>query len=494
MPRRDPSVPLIYATVVVSGASVMVLEILAPRLLGPVYGSGAQVWAAVISVTLAALAAGYWLGGQVADRWPRATVFHAFVVLAAIAVIAVHGMAGAVAEACATLGLRGGVIVSTVLIFGPALVLLATLTPLACRVHPGHAERTGRTVGRLYAVSTLGSVAGALLAGFVLLPAWPISRSLLGTGLLLAVVGVTGLVIDWRKSAVAVAAVALAVGLAPSPAAPASGVTVVRDEQTVYHRIQTLDTEEERLLLMDGALHTHISTIRTLDPVLCEYARAVELIPILRPEARRFLLIGCGGGAMLRVLEDEGRTFDVVDVDEAVLNAAREDFGAGVEGARFIVADGRRFLRQGDRWDVILLDVVSTDAMPEHLCTVEFFRELRKHLTEDGVLFMNSIGRLQGRVLDALGATLADVFPERLAVNAHVEASSTNVLWFCSSQPLVLNDWARAAYRHRFLDPPGGGLVLTDDYNPINAWNADLGLEMRADLQKTLGRAVLRAR
>ena len=83
MRRRHPPIPLIYLTVVISGASVMVLEILAPRLLGPVYGSGAQVWAAVISVTLAALAVGYWLGGQVADRWPRASVFHAFVVLAA---------------------------------------------------------------------------------------------------------------------------------------------------------------------------------------------------------------------------------------------------------------------------------------------------------------------------------------------------------------------------------------------------------------------------
>jgi MFS family permease len=300
MPRRHPPIPLIYLTVVVSGASVMVLEILAPRLLGPVYGSGAQVWAAVISVTLAALAVGYWLGGQVADRWPRAMVFHAFVVLAAIAVVFVHGMAGALAEWCAGLGLRGGVIASTVLIFGPALMLLACVTPLACRVHPGHAERTGRTVGRLYAVSTAGSVAGALLAGFVLLPAWPISRSLLGTGLLLALIGVVGLAANWRKAAAAVVAVAAAVALAPSPEVPDLGVTVVRDQQTVHHRIQTLDTAEERLLLMDGALHTHISTVRTLDPVRCEYARAVELIPIVRPQARRFLLIGCGGGSRAR--------------------------------------------------------------------------------------------------------------------------------------------------------------------------------------------------
>ena len=415
-------------------------------------------------------------------------------VLAAIAVVFVHGMAGALAEWCAGLGLRGGVIASTVLIFGPALMLLACVTPLACRVHPGHAERTGRTVGRLYAVSTVGSVAGALLAGFVLLPLWPISRSLLGTGLLLALIGVVGLLVDWRKAAAAVAALAAAAALAPSPAAPDPGVTVVRDQQTVHHRIQTIDTEEERLLLMDGALHTHISTVRTVDPVYCEYARAVELIPILRPRANRFLLIGCGGGAMLRVLEGEGRTFDVVDIDEAVMRTAREDFGAGVEGARFVVADGRRYLRENGPWDVVLLDVVSTDSMPEHLCSLEFFRELRSRLTDGGVLFMNSIGRLNGRALNSLGATLAEVFPERLAVNAHVESNSTNVLWFCSAEPMALNDWARAAYRNRFLDPPGGGVLLTDDYNPINAWNAELGLEMRAGLHEALGRSVLRAR
>jgi spermidine synthase len=197
---------------------------------------------------------------------------------------------------------------------------------------------------------------------------------------------------------------------------------------------------------------------------------------------------------MLRVLEDEGRTFDVVDIDEAVLRTAREDFGADVEGARFLVADGRRFLRENGPWDVVLLDVVSTDSMPEHLCSLEFFREVKAHLTHGGVLFMNSIGRLEGRALKSLGATLAEVFPERLAVNAHVEANSTNVLWYCSTAPLVLNDWARAAYRHRLLDPPGGGVLLTDDYNPINAWNAELGLEMRAALHEALGRSVLRAR
>jgi spermidine synthase len=184
----------------------------------------------------------------------------------------------------------------------------------------------------------------------------------------------------------------------------------------------------------------------------------------------------------------------VVDIDEAVMRTARADFGAAVEGARFLVADGRRFLRANGPWDVVLLDVVSTDSMPEHLCTLEFFREVRAKLTVGGVLFMNSIGRLEGRVFDSLGATLAAVFPEILAVNAHVEANSTNVLWFCSDEPLALDDWARRAYRDRFLDPPGGGIVFTDDYNPINAWNADLGLEMRAALQESLGRAVLRAR
>jgi spermidine synthase len=213
-------------------------------------------------------------------------------------------------------------------------------------------------------------------------------------------------------------------------------------------------------------------------------------VPVLRPGARRFLLIGCGGGAMLRLLEAPGRTFDVLDLDPAVVRAAREDFGAGVEGATFHVEDGRRFLRRGGQWDAILLDVVSTDSMPEHLCSVEFLREAREHLTPGGVLFMNSIGAPRGIALASLERTIRRVFPHVLAYTAHERDVSVNVLWLASDVPLELPETPTAAYAERTYAGSGDGVVLRDDFNPINFWNADLGLELRRRLQERLGTAL----
>jgi spermidine synthase len=197
---------------------------------------------------------------------------------------------------------------------------------------------------------------------------------------------------------------------------------------------------------------------------------------------------------MLRILQGERRSFDVVDVDGAVIEAAREDFGAAVAGATFHVDDGRRFLGRGGPWDAVLLDVVSTEVMPEHLSSVDFLRELKAKLTTGGVLFMNSLGEPGGRALASFGKTLRAVFDHVMAFTAHTRDEWTNVLWLASDAPLNLPEGLRHEYGSRIYDDGQEGVLLTDDYNPINAWNAPLGFRMRGEVHRHFGRAVFEAR
>ena len=487
---------LLQFTLLVSGASVMVIEILGTRVLGPFYGLGLQVWAALITVALVALALGYWIGGMVADRWPSPTLFHALVAFAGLATLLVRLVASPVLAAFADLGIEAGSLASAMVIFGPALFLLGTLTPFAVRLHPRHTEKAGSTVGRLYAVSTVGSVIGALLAGFVLVPLLPISGIFQVVAAALGVVGVLGLALRRRAAAGAALVLLVAAGLpGRAPYEPRPGIDVLRDEQTFYSRIQTIDSETdgERYLMLDGLIHTHIRIDDPEDPIQCAYVRKAELVPILMPEARRFALIGCGGGSMVRLLAGAGRTFDVVDIDEAVIRAAREDFGAGVEGARFHVADGRMFLRGRGPWDAILLDVVSTEVMPEHLCTVEFIREVKQRLVPGGVLLMNSIGKPGGRVLDSIGMTLKAEFANLVGFTAHVRESSLNVVWLATDREIPMQDVPRHQ-RYSMYRLGDEGIVLRDDYNPINAWNVGVGLALRRELHKAFGRGLFEAR
>ena len=487
---------VLQGTLLVSGASVMIIEILGTRILGPFYGLGLQVWAALITVALVALAVGYWIGGRVADRWGSPTLFHALVAGAGLATFLVRLLASPTLHAFAGLGLEAGALASAFVIFGPALFLLGMLTPLAVRLHPRHAVETGSTVGRLYAVSTIGSVIGALLAGFVLVPLMPISRIFQVVAASLGIVGLIGLATR-RRGIAAVALVLLIVGGVPErePVGSYPGLHLIRDEQTFYGHVQTIDSDKtgERYLMLDGLIHTHVRNDDPEDPIQCQYVRKASLVPLFMPEAKRFLLIGCGGGSMLRLLAGEGRTFDVVDIDEAVLRAAKEDFGADVEGARFHVGDGRVFLRGRGPWDAILLDVVSTEVMPEHLCSVEFLREVKDRLVPGGVLLMNSIGRPGGRVLGSFAKTIDAVFKHRMGFGAHVRPESMNVVWLAMDREIPVKRLPRLELYTRY-EPRDEGIVLTDDYNPVNPWNAGVGLTLRRELHETFGRRIFEAR
>lgn len=473
----------------------MIIEILGTRVLGPFFGLGVQVWAALITVTLTALALGYWLGGAVADRRPSPVLFHAIILFAGIATALVRWVAGPVMDVFSGLGVEAGALFSALVIFGPALFFMGALTPCAVRLHPARATRTGGTVGRLYAVSTVGSVAGALLAAYVLLPRLPISRIFDATALLLGLTAIAGLLLLRRRLALAGGALLLCCVVPERGDRQAgAGVELVRDEQTFCNRIQTIDAYGERLLLLDGLIHTHTSTSFPEDPVQCEYVRTAELVPAVRPDARRYLVIGCGGGAMLRLLAGEGRTFDVVDIDPGVIRAAKEDFGADVPGATFHAGDARMFIRRNETWDAVLLDVVSTEVMPEHLCTIEFLRELKGRLTPGGVIMMNSIGRPGGRVLDSFGRTLRAAFAHVLAFAAHAEPDSTNVLWLASDAEVRLPEEQRFIYEDRCYPTGDAGIVLRDDFNPVNHWNASVGLALRRKHHLQFGRELFEVR
>src|SRR5689334_7337510 len=114
---------VLFLVVSLSGASVLVIEILGTRVLGPFYGVSLFLWSALIAVTLAALAAGYWLGGRWADQSPTPGRLALVLGLAGIWVLGVPWLRGPVVHAAMVLGLRAAVLVSAALLFFPPLLL-----------------------------------------------------------------------------------------------------------------------------------------------------------------------------------------------------------------------------------------------------------------------------------------------------------------------------------------------------------------------------------
>ena len=182
----------LYITVFITGASVMVIELLGTRMIAPFYGASIYVWSSLISVTMIALAMGYFVGGRWADSAKR-TGLSLIIALAALTTLLIPWITRPILLATDSLGLRAGAFTSALLLFTPSLTFLGMVSPFAIKLTTKGLDGVGTSSGSIYAVSTVGSVIGTLLLGFFLFPAVGSREILIGVALslMLLAIGVT---------------------------------------------------------------------------------------------------------------------------------------------------------------------------------------------------------------------------------------------------------------------------------------------------------------
>jgi predicted membrane-bound spermidine synthase len=175
---------LVHAVAFLSGAVLLGLEIVASRVLAPYFGNSIYVWGSLISVFLLALSIGYWLGGMLADRRPNLRTLATVLSGAAVFVLLVPLIYLPMGRFIADLGLefRFSVLLASVTFFLAPSVLMGMVSPFAIKLSATGLDVIGRTSGQVYAVSTMGSICGALAVSFFLVP-------LLGTRGIVIVLG-----------------------------------------------------------------------------------------------------------------------------------------------------------------------------------------------------------------------------------------------------------------------------------------------------------------
>jgi MFS family permease len=223
----------LYGTVFGTGAAVMVIEILGTRVIGPVFGVSLFVWSALLAVTLGSLAVGYYAGGALVDRHPRRQIL-GLLVAGSGALLGLTPLLRRPVLLCSeSLGARGGALLSAFLLFAPALAALGAVGPVVVRLATEDYRAAGRRVGSVYAISTAGSLIGTLVTGFELVPAFDVDRILLGTAVLLVLLGAVPLALRGRPAAL-LALLLPGISLAaPAPRLPAGIVIVERAQRNV---------------------------------------------------------------------------------------------------------------------------------------------------------------------------------------------------------------------------------------------------------------------
>jgi spermidine synthase len=441
----------LYFTATITGAVILIVEILGAKMLSPYLGTSHFVWTAQIAVTLVALSLGYFVGGFVVDRSPRLNFLYYSILGAAVYLAGTVPMVRPICFKLMKLPLEWASLIASAFLFLIPLALLAMTGPFLVRVLTQSVEKVGGNMGRLSAISTLGSVAGAVLIGYVLIPHLPNSVTMLITaGVLVVLAAVYFMVWGRNESAVTGLVVAglLVAGLGHSglrgqfaDTMKYGGLTwkVLYRANSNYGELLVIEYRDgenvERRYLNDQLIQN------TYDPGTGQsralFSGALRwLAHAYTPKLESALCIGMGVGIVPMQLAADGVAVDVAEINGAVVPLAEKHFGFDSSKVNVVVSDGRQFLNQSDKqYDAIILDAFLGDSTPSHLMTQEAFTSIREHLSPTGVLVINCFGESTDQrqfFASSLDKTLRSVFVGKHRVTVH--ASGQGNVFFVATR------------------------------------------------------------
>jgi predicted membrane-bound spermidine synthase len=491
-PKTDPSgaakiAPwFLLATIFITGNVIMMLEVVGTRVVGPFFGVGIYVWSALITVTLLALAAGYWLGGLWADSRRQPEFLYLTILLSAVITLLIPVWRNPVLTFAGQFGVRGGVLVGSSLLFGPPLFLLGIVSPYATKLFTDQFEKLGSRVGLLYAISTLGSFLGTLTMGFYLIPTFNLRTILLALGLTLLLMPACYFLL-YRRQKTGVAMTLLALVLAGAAAMLTAGPQPLRNERvklvykttSFYGEIKVVDFGQQRLLLVDGVTQSgELSNTHQATP---QYVKDMDqLIKRFQPQGRRALVIGLGGGNMIHALLARGFQVDVVEIDPKIYDVATRFFGVDPQQVHITLEDGRRFVRScREQYDVVVCNTFTGETFPSHLLTREFFAEVNRILAPGGITALNFVGYIQGPHRFASASVFATLQSANQWCEAYFRDSKEkfgNIDFIAGRTPAVAEPAADPVWQdlktHRVeIHGADQAVVCTDDYNPVEFLN-----------------------
>jgi len=416
---------LLPLAVFLSAAASLAVEIAVVRLGAPYVGQSLLPWSAAIASVLLGLTVGHVLGGLAGGTTASTPTLRGWLaaawLAAGLATLLMPTLTGTTAAAFAgDDGFGAGTTVAIALLACPPSIAAGFVAPLVLRIAAATPHlQLPRMVGAIYAASAVGSVAGTVAAGFVLLERIGAAGLAHMSGSLWLVLG--AIVLPTRRPAVVApiyGAVVAAISILP----------MVGDNrcllETRYTCIRLFDKPLEasdllRFMVLDEGVHSASDRDRP-DRLHLGYAALTGRLAqaaFAAAQEPRALVIGGGGATLPRTWANAipPVATEVIELDAEVARLARDLMWAGQSPAlRTIVGDGRAVLRSMPRrptYDVALMDAYRTRSVPPHLVTAEFAREVAARLSRNGVYLSNIIDRADPPLLAlSIATTLTTVF------------------------------------------------------------------------------------
>ena len=488
----------LYITEFFAGVSVMAVELGASRLMAPYFSSSQIVWTVIIGVIMIAMAIGNLWGGKLADKTNSPDKLYGRILIAAIwiALIPFVGrwLIAGVSLLLATFVTKNflvwAALAACLVIFAFPCVLLGTVTPSLTKFTVDNLDDTGKTVGRLNALNTIGSIIGTFVPTFITIPAVGTAATFLIFAGVLAAIGIVYFAFARKRMIKGIVAAVVIVGLCftlPTYSFAFWESDITLEDESIYNYLQVKDNDK-RTVLSTNVLFG-VQSIQRKDAELTgmyyDYALAAPCMAGMdgsENDGRSVMILGMGSGtyASYCVRYFPGVKVQGAEIDEKIADIATEYFGlpGSVEVA---VEDGRAYLTASqEQFDVIMVDAYQDITIPFQLSSVEFFTEVQRHLKPGGVMVvnLNMTSAQDGSINQYLCDTMASVFAHTYTVNV---PANTNTVVFCTDSDGLRRTFdenrarlSNAKYADMMAkvaqslqDYTGGDCILTDDKAPV---------------------------
>jgi len=493
-----------YIITFISSFCMLVIEIVAGRILAPFVGVSLYTWTSIIGVVLAGISIGAFFGGALADKYPFPKTLGWLLLLSGMATLSIAPVTNLVAAHSFKTSLMVRIVTVTALTFFMPSFVLGTISPVVVKLALKNVETAGNVVGRIYAVSTLGSIIGTFTAGFFLISFMGTRNIILAMGgMLIATALGSGFLFRSKKPALATMFFPAFFLWAISGHAFRPSLTpgTVFYKESDYYTIKVKDARSSdgitplKSLVLDNLVHSYVNTA---DPLHIEYRYEKVYSDILtwrfgKDAAFHSLTIGAGGYTFPRYMEVfyPNARIDVVEIDPEVTKTSYEHLGLPqTTRIRSYNEDGRWFVMNcRDRYDVVFFDAYNDLSIPYHLTTKEFAQMVRERMNPNGIVMTNIIDNFQqGSFLPSYIRTLRDVFGEKnvylIAISPAFEKIriSTFVV-LATNGTMDINDFTAFMKIHQGDDANSAvvpeeivnrlleknySVILTDDFAPVD--------------------------
>ena len=401
--------PFLYFLSFLEGGSVMVCELVGAKMLAPFFGTSLYVWAAVLGLTLFGLTSGYFLGGILSKKYANDEKLLFWVLVTAGLFLALMPISSQwIMGATLDLSLQAGAIISLMVFMFPPLVFMGMTSPIIINLLTQDVDSAGNSAGNVYAISTVGGILFTFLMGFYFIPEFGVSKPAAITGVMLAALPAISLIRRKQKTAGALMLILLLISgwkIGQTESYP-ENYKVLYESEGILGQVKVVDhpsyeiTPDARMgrgLIVNNTLQTYVGLDHDLQYSIWSWANYFPTAASIFPKGSKVLLLGLGGGTIVKQFNRLGYEVDVVEIDKRIWDVSVQYFNMD-PATNVIIDDARHYIRiSKKKYDIIVFDTFLSESVPEHLMTQEGFNDARRILNPSGMIMANFYGFIKGK-------------------------------------------------------------------------------------------------